>query len=64
MFLHIGNQREIPLRELVAIIQNKQAEQDSPGSLVITTTQTLPSPISARTLQKRLEDILSLLSPR
>ena len=61
MFLHIGGQREIPIQDLIAIVQS---EQDGvQGSLVITGKQALFSPISAKTLHKRLEENLSLLSP-
>ena len=63
MFLHIGGQREIPVSDLVAVIQNGQDGQGSLDSLVITDKQVLSSPISAKTLHKRLEEILSLLSP-
>ena len=60
MFLHIGNQKEIPVQDLVAIVQD---EREPSRSLVITTTQTLSSSISVQTLRKRLQEIVSLLSP-
>jgi len=63
MFLHIGSQKEIPIQDLVAIIQTKQDDQQSCRTLVITTAQTFSSPISAQTLRKRLREIASLFSP-